>query len=72
MIYWIYYDKVTPAARLHLNTCGACKDGRGMHGHQKQNENEWYGRFGNKQEALQFARAKEIGGLIKDCGLCKP
>jgi len=72
MRYYIYHDKVTPAAKLHLATCGACKGGRGMHGHQNIDENEWYGPFGSKQEALQAANLKGIGSLLKNCGLCKP
>jgi len=40
MPYWIYNDKVTPTAKLHHDWCGACKYGRGMHGHQKPDENE--------------------------------
>lgn len=72
MSYWIYHDKVTSYAKLHINTCGACKDGRGMHGHQETNQNEWYGPFQSKQEALQKAQAKGIGDLLKNCGLCKP
>jgi hypothetical protein len=72
MSYWIYHDKVTPAAKLHRNTCGACKDGHGMHGHQKRSENAWYGAFERKQQALQNAQARGISALLTDCGLCKP
>ncbi|MCX7918506.1 MAG: hypothetical protein N3A72_02630 [bacterium] len=56
MYYFIYHDKVTPAAKLHKETCGACKGGRGMHGHQKLDENEWYGPFSNIQQAINSAQ----------------
>jgi hypothetical protein len=72
MSFFIYHDKVAPRARLHRDSCGACKGGRGMHGHQVTTQNEWYGPFGTKQQAMQRAQALGIGGLTKDCGLCKP
>ncbi len=72
MSYFIYHDKVTPAAKIHRDYCGACKGGRGMHGHQNLQENEWYGPFESKQHAVQAAHTRGIGSLVADCGLCRP
>jgi hypothetical protein len=71
MAYFIYHDKVTRAAKLHLERCGACKGGRGMHGHQKRDENEWYGPFTTRQEAIQAAQQRGISALLTNCGLCR-
>lgn len=72
MAYFIYHDKVTHAAKLHREQCGACKRGGGMHGHQVLQENEWYGPFASKQDAMADAQARGIGGILRDCGLCRP
>jgi hypothetical protein len=71
MPYWIYYDEVTPTAKLHHDWCGACKYGRGMHGHQKPDENEWLGAYDTKEKAIQVAREKDIFLRMTGCGLCK-
>ncbi len=71
MAYWIYHDKVTRTAKLHHDWCGACKYGRGMHGHQKRDENEWLGAYETKELALAKAREHGIAHLLTGCGLCK-
>jgi hypothetical protein len=72
MSYRIYHDKVNHTAKFHRNTCGACNDGQGMHGHQVRKQNEWYGPFVSKELASQEIQAKGIDIPIANCGLCKP
>lgn len=72
MDYWIYHDKVTRSAKLHYATCGACNQGRGMHGHQNRLQNEWYGLYTTKADAQYDAEKRKIGVELKPCGICKP
>jgi len=72
--YWVYVDVVTKGVRLHKSTCGACKGGIGMHGHQQRQQNWWEGPFLSRAEAWKYAEseAEQIGIMPKACGLCHP
>lgn len=72
MNYYIYHDKVTRSAKLHRGDCGACKEGKWMHGHQNPRENEWYGPFASRHDAQRHAQQVGVMTILTDCGLCKP
>ena len=71
-LYWVFIDKPTKKAKLHLATCGACKGGQGMHGH-RENECWWKG-FSTRNSAWDYAvqEARKIGTTSSLCGLCHP
>jgi hypothetical protein len=70
--YWVFVSKPTKRVLMHKTTCGACKGGLGMHGHQ-QDEVEWKG-FPTRTDAWAYATtyAARLGVSAKACGLCKP
>jgi hypothetical protein len=52
-MYWVYEDKPTRTARVHLASCYMCNEGKGTHGGiTKPDENGWIGPLANKYEAL--------------------
>jgi len=72
--YWVYVDAVTKAVKLHKSTCGACRSGKGMHGHQRLKENWWKGPFSSRDDALKYAQsqAQLLRTQPATCGLCHP
>jgi|GEM_PF-4068078 len=70
--YWVFVDKTVKKVKLHLTTCGACKGGRGMHGHQ--DKQCWWRGFPTRASAWDYAsqEARKMGTEPSRCGLCKP
>jgi hypothetical protein len=70
--YWVFIDKPTKKAKLHLATCGACQNGRGMHGYHRAQC--WWRGFPAKAQAWDYALAEAhtMRSNPTLCGLCKP
>jgi hypothetical protein len=70
--YWVFVDRPTRKAKLHLTDCGACRNGRGMHGHQRAQC--WWRGFRTRKEAWDYAttEAGKMRTTPSPCGLCKP
>ena len=71
--FWVFIDKPTKKAKLHLSTCGACRNGHGMHGHRDISICWWKG-FSTRREAWNYAleQAREFKALPSTCRLCHP
>lgn len=72
--YWVYIDTPTKRAVLHKASCGACRDGDGMHGHQQASDCRWEDHFTSRQEAWEYAEKEgaRMGVIPTACGLCNP
>lgn len=72
--YWVYVDVVTKGVRLHKSTCGACRGGKGMHGHQQPQQVWWKGPFFSRDDAWKYAQSQAQQFRIQPtpCGLCHP
>lgn len=70
--FWVFVDKPTKKARLHRAACGACKKGRGMHGHQ--DGQCWWEGFETRPAAWDYASNEALAMRVAPsaCGLCKP
>jgi multisubunit Na+/H+ antiporter MnhG subunit len=70
--YWVFMSRPNSRVLLHKASCGACKDGKGMHGHQEAGC-EWKG-FLTRGDALTYATslATGLGVSEKCCDLCSP
>lgn len=70
--FWVFIDKPTKKAKIHRTGCGACKRGRGMHGH-RQSQCWWKG-FDTYTTAWEYANqeAMKMRTISSGCGLCKP
>lgn len=70
--FWVFIDKPTMKAKIHRAKCGACKNGRGMHGHQQKQC--WWEGFNTYADAWKYAaqEAVTMEANPSDCGLCKP
>jgi hypothetical protein len=71
--FWVFIDKPTKRAKLHRAECGACKGGRGVHGHQAESEYWWKG-FSTRLGAWEYVRreAGKFQGSASVCKLCNP
>lgn len=74
--YFVFCDRVLKHIRIHKAACGACKNGKGMHGGKieagRGDTYVWipaptYKEAHTIAEALPSAKN---GGEVKDCGLC--
>ena len=70
--YWVFVDKPTRKVKLHLADCGACRNGRSMHGHQ--GPQCWWRGFATRIQAWEYAttEARKMSTTPSLCGLCKP
>ena len=71
MRYWVYENKISKRARIHLSTCRYCNDGQGVGGDRSNDDDTWHGPF----DTLQAAQATTEGLPYSDkraCGVCKP
>ena len=70
MSFYFYWDKLQHTAKVHHASCGCCRDGNGMHGHQEIAQNEWRPAPGNGFRTRQRARlaARRLGiRTVSDC-----
>ena len=45
MRFWVYENKISKRARIHLSTCRYCNDGQGVGGDKSNDDDEWHGPF---------------------------
>ncbi len=71
-LFWVFVDKPSKKVKLHLASCGACKGGRGMHGHRE--DECWWEGFTTRASAWDYAvqEACKINIIPSHCGLCHP
>ena len=74
MRYWVYVDKPTKRVLLHKSTCGACKEGKGMHGHHKNPKQNWWKGFSSRDDAWKYAQyqSQQLKTQPAACKLCHP
>ena len=72
MSFWVYENKIRNRARIHVNTCRYCNDGKGVGGAADNVEaDEWHGPFNAFADA--DAKASSLGRKdVAPCGACKP
>jgi hypothetical protein len=71
--YWVYEDRVTHKAKVHLGTCPHCNHGTGRGRGRDERDNWWLGRSrseGFKSE--EAARSAPIRGdsKLENCRVC--
>jgi hypothetical protein len=71
MTYYVYENWTHETARLHLDGCSFCNQGRGIHATDSGRNGKWYGPFADRATAMMkmmSLRRNDTG----PCGTCHP